>query len=292
VLLAAAPAAGQDAENPSSGDAPDDPVRILFIGAHPDDCDNKAGGTAAMLAERGHAVKFVSLTNGDAGHHEMGGGVLAKRRRAEAKEAGRRLGIEYAVLDYHDAELMPTLEVRKDVIRLIRTWDADVVVGHRPNDYHPDHRNAGIVVRDAAYMVQVPNVHPRYEPTDGNPVFLYFQDRFTRPYPFQHDVTIDVTPAIDDKVAALDAHESQMYEWLPWIGDRLDAVPDGDDARRAWLREIWIDPPSDAARTSLEEWYGPDTAQSSRHAESFQITEYGRQPSDAQIRELFPMLGE
>ena len=282
-------AAAQDSggADPTEQDA----ARILFIGAHPDDCDNKAGGTAALLAERGHAVKFVSLTNGDAGHHEMGGGVLAKRRRAEAKEAGRRLGIEYAVLDYHDAELMPTLEVRKDVIRLIRQWDADVVVGHRPNDYHPDHRNAGLAVRDAAYMVQVPNVHPRYAPTDGNPVFLYFEDRFTRPYPFQHDIAIDVTDAIDDKVAALDAHESQMYEWLPWVSDQLDAVPEGDGARRAWLRERWIDLPSEAARTALARWYGEEAAQRAQHAESFQITEYGRQPTDAEIRTLFPMLG-
>jgi LmbE family N-acetylglucosaminyl deacetylase len=267
--------------------------RILFIGAHPDDCDVKAGGTAALLAERGHAVKFVSLTNGDAGHHEMGGGPLAKRRRAEAKEAARRLGIDaYEVLHYHDGELMPTLEVRRDVIRLIRTWDADVVVGHRPNDYHPDHRYAGRVVQDAAYMVQVPNILPRVEPTEGNPVFLYFEDRFEKPNPFEHDVTVAIDSVIDTKIAALDAHESQFYEWLPWTSDALDEVPEGTAARRKWLKGRWTDSVSGAARETLAEWYGEQRAQSAQYAESFQVAEYGRQPSDAELRRLFPMLSE
>lgn len=270
-----------------------DAARILFIGAHPDDCDIKAGGTAALLAQEGHAVKFVSMTNGDAGHYEMGGGELAKRRRAEAKEAARRLGIdEYEVMHYHDGEFMPTLEARRDVIRLIREWDADVVVGHRPNDYHPDHRYAGRVVQDAAYMVQVPNVLPKVEPTEGNPVFLYFEDGFEKPYPFEHDITVAIDEVIDQKIDALDAHESQFYEWLPWASDNLDEVPDGEAARKVWLKEQRTSPVSGDARKSLTNWYGADAAASVQHAESFQVAEYGREPSEAEIHRLFPMLGE
>jgi len=273
--------------------ADEQPVRVLFVGAHPDDSDVKAAGTAAMMAEQGHAVKFVSLTNGDAGHHEMGGGPLATRRRAEATEAARRLGIdEYEILHYHDGELMPTLEVRRDVIRLIREWDADVVVSHRPNDYHPDHRYTGRVVQDAAYMVQVPNVLPNVEPTEGNPVFLYFQDRFEKPYPFEHDIAVAVDPVIDQKMRALDAHESQFYEWLPWVSDALDQVPEGEDARRAWLKERWTSSVSDDAREGLTRWYGAERAADVQYAESFQVAEYGRQPDDAEIRRLFPMLPE
>ena len=267
-----------------------DAARILFVGAHPDDCDVKAGGTAALLAEAGHAVKFVSLTNGDAGHHEMGGGPLAKRRRAEAKEAARRLGIDaYEVLHYHDGELMPTLDVRHDVIRLIREWDADVVVGHRPNDYHPDHRYAGRVVQDAAYMVQVPNVLPKVEPTDGNPVFLYFKDRFEKPTPFEHDITVAIDDVIDQKISALDAHESQFYEWLPWVSDALNEVPEGEAARKDWLKDRWTSTVSEGARESLATWYGEDRAQAAQYAESFQVAEYGRQPTDAEIRRLFAL---
>ena len=112
-------------------------LNIIAIGAHPDDCDSKFGGAAALFAKMGHNVKFLSLTSGDAGHQSQGGGALGNRRRAEAKEAGKRLGIaEYETLDNHDAELLPTLEVRHQVIRKIREWNADIVLGLRSNDYH------------------------------------------------------------------------------------------------------------------------------------------------------------
>jgi len=268
-----------------------DPVRALFIGAHPDDCDLKAGGTAALMVEQGHAVKFASLTNGDAGHHELGGGALARRRRAESEEAARRLGIDaYEVLRHSDGEVRPTLEIRRDVIRLIREWDADVVVGHRPNDYHPDHRYGGQVVQDAAYMVQVPNVLPTIDPTDGNPIFLYFQDRFQKPIPFEHDIVVDIDEVLERKVDALDAHESQFYGWLAKASGELDQVPDDPAARPAWLKERWAEPASDAARDGLETWYGAERAGAVQYTESFQVAEYGRQPTDAEVRRLFPML--
>ncbi|MFB6248808.1 MAG: PIG-L deacetylase family protein [Salinibacter sp.] len=276
-----------DAHEQAPGPAP---VRALFIGAHPDDCDLKAGGTATLMAEQGHAVKFASLTNGDAGHHEMGGGALARRRRAEAEEAAQRLGIDaYEVMPHSDGEVRPTLEIRRDVIRCIREWNADVVVGHRPNDYHPDHRYGGQVVQDAAYMVQVPNVLPTVAPTDGNPIFLYFQDRFRKPCPFEHDIVVGIDEGLDRKLDALDAHESQFYGWLPKVDGTLDQVPDEPAARTDWLKEQWIDPATDAAREGLGVWYGAD-AEDVRYAESFQVAEYGRQPADAEVRRLFPML--
>ena len=182
-------------------------LNVIVIGAHPDDADIRAGGTAIKYAKAGHRVLFVSLTNGDAGHHEKGGGALARIRRAEAEEAGRRFGVEYAVLDNHDGELMPTLENRMEVIRLIRGWNADLVLGPRPNDYHPDHRNTAILVQDAAYMVIVPNVASDVPPLEKNPVFMYVEDRFQKPYPFQPDVAVDITEEFEQKVYAMAAHE-------------------------------------------------------------------------------------
>ena len=178
---------------PAPAQAQQPPLRIIVFGAHPDDCDKDAGGTAALWAARGHAVKFVALTNGDAGHQTEGGGALAKRRRAEAQEAGRRYGIaEYEVLDNHDGELEPTLAVRQQVIRRIRQWQADLVIAPRPNDYHPDHRYTGVVVQDSAYMVVVPNVTPDTPPLRKNPVFMYGYDRFQRPNPFRPDVAVAI----------------------------------------------------------------------------------------------------
>ena len=266
-------------------------IRVIAFGAHPDDCDLGAAGTAAMFAKMGHAVKFVSVTNGDAGHQSMGGGDLAKRRRAEAMESARRLGITYEVLDNHDGELLPTLEVRKEIIKRIREWRADIVIAPRPNDYHPDHRYTGVLVQDAAYMVVVPNIVPDTPPLRKNPVFLYFQDNFQRPNPFRPDIAISIDDVADKKLDALDSHVSQFYEWLPWVDGTLDQVPKDPAARRAWLatqrqkRQITI-----AIRASLIRWYGAEKANQVKNAEAFEICEYGKQPDDDEIRRLFPML--
>ena len=263
-----------------------------MIGAHPDDCDDDGGGTAALFAQMGYAVKFVSVTNGDAGHHLTGGVELAKRRFAEAQEAGKRLGVAYDVLDNHDGQLMPTLEVRLQIIKKIREWNADIVIAPRPNDYHPDHRYTGVLVQDAAYMVAVPNIAPETPALKKNPVFLYFQDRFQRPNPFRPDIAIDITNVFDKKIAALDAHESQMYEWLPWIGHYLDKVPKEKTERIKWLAETRKQMIKPEVRTALEKWYGKEKAGAIKNAEAFEICEYGAQPDDEMIKKLFPMLGK
>src|SRR5437879_3576692 len=154
----------------STVEAQNEPVRVIAFGAHPDDCDLGAGGLAAKFTALGHKVKFVSLTNGDAGHQSEGGGQLAMRRRAEAQEAGRRIGIEYEVLDNHDGRLLPTLDVREQVIREIRQWKADIVIGPRPNDYHPDHRYTGLLVKNASYIAIGTHVDTDTTPTRQNPV--------------------------------------------------------------------------------------------------------------------------
>jgi len=266
------------------------PLRIIVIGAHPDDCDLDAGGTAALFAGMGHAVKFVSVTNGDAGHQLQGGGILAKRRFAEAQEAGKRLGVAYDVLDNHDGELVPSLQVRLQVIRKIREWGADVVIAPRPNDYHPDHRYTGVLVQDAAFMVGVPNVASDTPPLKKNPVFLYSQDNFKRPNPFRPDIVVDITSVYDQKVNALDAHQSQEYEWLPWIGHYSEEVPASAADRKKWLAKHIAVTITPEVRAALEAGYGKEKATLVQHAESFEICEYGTQPSVEEIRRLFPMV--
>jgi LmbE family N-acetylglucosaminyl deacetylase len=267
-------------------------IRIIAFGAHPDDCDIRFGGTAAKFAQMGHAVKFVAITNGDAGHQSEGGGALAKRRTAELKEAGRRLGVEYDTLDNHDGELLPTLAVREQVIREIRRWNADVVIAPRPNDYHPDHRYTGVLVQDAAYMVVVPNITPDTPALRRNPVFLYFEDGFQKPSPFRPDIAVDITDTFDKKIDALDAHVSQVYEWLPWVDGRLEEVPKDPVQRKAWLAKGRGRAPNEATRKALAKWYGPERAGKVRYAEAFEVCEYGRRPNDEDIRKLFPMLGK
>jgi len=271
---------------------PDEKIRVIAFGAHPDDCDIRAGGTAALFARIGHHVKFVAVTNGDAGHQSEGGGALAKRRRAEAIESGRRLGVTYEVLDNHDGELLPTIPVREQIIRLIRQWNADVVLAPRPNDYHPDHRYTGVLVQDAAYMVVVPNICPDTPPLRKNPVFLYFEDDFQRPNPFRPDVAVDIDSVFMNKIRALDAHVSQVYEWLPWVDGILDQVPKDPAERLNWLATRPEQPMSTVLRQSLEKWYGPAKGAQVKHTEAFEVCEYGRQPGNDDIRKLFPMLGK
>jgi LmbE family N-acetylglucosaminyl deacetylase len=268
------------------------PLKIIVFGAHPDDCDLGAGGIASIYSSMGHKVKFVSLTNGDKGHQETGGGELANRRLKEAKEAARRWGIEYDILDNHDGELMPTLENRMAVIRLIREWNADMVIAPRTNDYHPDHRNTGVIVQDAAYLVIVPNMVSSTPPLTKNPVFLYFRDRFQRPNPFRPDIAVDITQAISKKVDGLDAHVSQFYEWLPWTNQDLENVPKGLEERKKWLlssmeKRSSVTP---EIKLSLDKLYGPDKAAAIKYVETFEICEYGKQPTLDEIKRLFPMI--
>jgi LmbE family N-acetylglucosaminyl deacetylase len=266
-------------------------IRVIVFGAHPDDCDISSGGLAALYVAAGHAVKFVSLTNGDKGHQQMGGPELAKRRLEETREVARRLGITYEVLNNHDGELMPTLENRLEVIRRIREWKADVVIAPRPNDYHPDHRYTGVLVQDAAYLVIVPNILPKVAPLENNPLFLYTRDQFQRPNPFRPDIAVDITPVYDKKVQALDAHVSQVYEWLPWT-NHDKSVPANPQERKKWLADKYLSRVNITpdVRQSLEKWYGKDRAAQASQAEVFEICEYGKRPSEADIRRLFPML--
>ena len=271
--------------------AQDRPLQIIMIGAHPDDCDIKSGGTAALFVAMGHHVKFVSVTNGDAGHQSEGGGMLAKRRIAETKEVAKRLGVSYDVLDNHDGELLPTLEIRLQIIRKIREWKADVVIAPRSNDYHPDHRYTGVLVQDAAFMVGVPNIAPDTPPLRKNPVFLYFQDNFKKPNPFQADIAVDITSVIAKKLDGLDAHQSQFFEWLPWIGNYESEIPKDKAKQREYLLSKRVTKVNPVLKKALEKWYGKEKAEQINYAEAFEICEYGSIPTEAEIRRLFPMLG-
>ncbi len=292
IVLSVPGTSAQQAQSRTQPPSTDGKLNVIAFGAHPDDCDQRAGGSAAKWAALGHRVRFVSVTNGDAGHQTEGGGALAARRRAEAREAGRRIGIEYITLDNHDGELLPTLKPREDIIRQIRQWNADLVLAPRPNDYHPDHRYTGALVQDAAYMVVVPNIAPDTPALRRNPVFMYFQDGFQRPNPFRPDVAVAIDDVIEKKIDMLDAHVSQFYEWLPWVAGNLESVPKGAAERRQWLAKSRTGQPSPAVREALLKWYGPEKGKAVRYAEAFEICEYGTRPNEAAIRRLFPFFGD
>jgi N-acetylglucosamine malate deacetylase 1 len=267
-----------------------EPLRLLIIGAHPDDADYAAGGLAALYRAAGHIVRMVGLTNGDAGHHLQPGPALARRRQAEAAAAGAVIGATYDVFDIHDGELLPTLDNRRLVIRLIRSFRPALVPTHRPNDYHPDHRYTSQLVQDAAYMVTVPAVAPGTPHLSANPVIAYLPDDFEKPYAFTPTVVLDVGKVIERVVDMLHCHASQFYEWLPYNMGVAREVPGDDAGRRGWLarqtRER-LARRADRFRHLLIARYGQERGAAVEFAEAFEACEYGAPLDAAALRRLF-----
>ena len=270
-------------------------LHIIVFGAHPDDCEIRAGGVAAKWAAQGHKVKFVSVTNGDIGHATMAGGPLAKRRTEEVKNAAKVLGIETEVLDIHDGELMPTLENRKTFVRLIRRWNADIVIGHRPNDYHPDHRYTGILMQDAAFMVTVAHFCPDVPQIAKNPVFLYLVDNFQKPQPFEPDVVVGIDDVFEKKANALWCIESQIESlWATGNFEKVVPVPKEPAAREQRRQEVSKrfaardQATANKFQAKLIELYGKEKGEKIGLAEAFELCEYGRRPSIDELKQLFP----
>lgn len=294
--LSAKPATAPVAGNPVGGEADrdDGKLRIIVFGAHPDDAEIRAGGVGALWAELGHHVQLVSVTNGDIGHFAMSGGALAQRRTAEVQKASQILGTTSTVLDIHDGELEPTLENRRTLTRLIRRWGADIVIGHRPNDYHPDHRYTGILMQDSAYMVGVPYFCPDVPALAKNPLFLYSYDNFQRPNPFRPDIVVAIDRVIDKKIDALVTMESQFVEGgalskpNPALEDPVQREKKREQVREYFRRRFAAI--ANEYRDKLIEVYGEEAGKQVQYAEAFEICEYGRRPSQEELRQLFPFL--
>jgi len=237
------------------------------------------------------------VTNGDIGHWRMAGGPLAQRRTAEVQEAARRIGTTAEVLDIHDGELLPTLDNRQKITRLIREWNADLVIAHRPNDYHPDHRYTGVLVQDSAYMVAVPFFCPDTPPLKRNPVFMYFPDNFEKPNPFKPDVIVSIDDVFEKKMDAVDALVSQVYEGGALGSEETLRQRHADNpiARREWATDSWQKRQgriADKHRAALIDWYGEEEGKAVKYAEAFEICEYGRQPNREELKKLFPFFGD
>jgi N-acetylglucosamine malate deacetylase 1 len=292
VVLIAVAVLGAVAASVVPAQAQNTPLRIIAFGAHPDDNELRLAGTAAKWAALGHQVKFVAVTNGDIGHWREAGGPLAQRRTAESMDTAKILGITTQVLDIHDGELEATLENRRTITRLIRDWKADIVLGHRPNDYHPDHRAVGQLIQDASYMVTVPFFCPDTPHLERNPLFMSYEDNFTRPNPFRADVVVAIDDVLEKKLAAVEALPSQFYEGGANGGPQLVPSDEAGKARRKKeVRDSFTRRFGNTAnkfRDKLRELYGAERGGTATAAEAFEISEYGRRPNADEIKRLFP----
>jgi LmbE family N-acetylglucosaminyl deacetylase len=272
---------------------PDAPLRMLLLVAHPDDAEFHSGGLMTIYRSLGHEVKIVAVTNGESGHHETMGPALTARRRQEQAAAAKVIGATSEVWDFPDGRLQPTLEVRYRIIAEIRNFQPDIVLTHRNNDYHPDHRAVGDAVRDASYMVTVPNIVPDVPILRKDPVVAFVPDRFTKPYPLQADVIVDVTPYLDKIVEMLACHRSQMFEWLAFNQNELAEVPLGEAGRRHWLHDKYVArlrPQLERYRAEVVAAYGVERSKKIEWIEPYEISEYAAPMTPALRKKLFPFV--
>jgi len=269
-----------------------EPLRVIAFGAHPDDAELKSAGVASLWAQRGAKVKLVAMTNGDVGHFEQAGGPLAKRRKAEVQECARTFGTEVEVMDIHDGELMPTLDNRRAMARLIRNWQADIVMGHRPYDYHPDHRYVGVLMDDSAVVVAAPFFVPDTPPSKRNPVFMYYEDDFKHPYPTQADIVVSIDSVAEKKWACITAMPSQFGDADSWQARTRPNIPTTEAGRKAALLDVVKTRNENVAnkyRAQLIALYGEQKGKAVKYAEAFELGQYGRQPTMDELKKMFPI---
>lgn len=258
--------------------------RYLVFGAHPDDADLMFGGTACQLTAAGHKVKFVSAVNGDCGHFSLEPAELAKRRYQETQESAKIAGLsEYQVLANHDCTLEASLENRRTIVKIIREFQPDVVISHRTSDYHADHRATAQLVQDASFLVTVPHYCPEIPVPENWPTFAYSWDHFQTPAPFRADATVVIDDVLEQKLAMINCHSSQFYEWLPWIKGYKDFnIQNLNEAeKRHWLMENWI-----CRNLKQKDLYLPDNPKAA-YVESFEQSEYGNLLSQEAFSRLF-----
>lgn len=266
--------------------------RFLIIGAHPDDPDLMFGGCAVKLTKNGHKVKFVSCCNGDAGHYSANPEELAKRRAKEAQKSAKCAGIhEYEIIDNHDCEIVPSIENRKRITTIIREFKPDVVISHRVYDYHADHRATAQLVQDSSYLVTVPMFCPEIKIPEKNPIYLFSFDNFKKPCPFSPNIAVAIDDVVQEKLQMLNCHESQFYEWLPYNQGRLGEVPASTEERKKWLMDGWLkrnEIQADLASEQLHDKYAKKQ-RTIKFAETFELSEYGRQATPREMDEIFPI---
>ena len=265
--------------------------RVLVLGAHPDDAEYAAGGLAAKMRWAGHTVKFVSVTDGGAGHQRLQPADLRAVRKEEATAAGKVIGVDYDVWGNPDGSLLPTLDVRSQIISEIRRFQPDLVLTHRPCDYHPDHRAVAQAVQDACYMVTVPLVVPEVPALRIEPVVAYMVDTFTRPSSLRTDVLLDTADQLEVIISMLACHRSQVFDWLPYNEGILDTLPESEEDRHRWLRDWYIGRVFGRAelfREPLIAKYGPAHGAEVQVCEALEISEYAAPLTEEKRKWLFP----
>jgi N-acetylglucosamine malate deacetylase 1 len=253
-------------------------MKIMVIGAHPDDPEAMFGGSAMLYRDLGHSVCMVSMTNGDAGHHEMNRAELAERRHKEAMEAAKIMDVDYIIMPIHDCELTASIENRNKLIKLVRNYNPDIIITHPLDDYHPDHRNTAQLVMDISYLLVVPNVVPESKVMRIPPYFFFSTET---PILGCINICVSIDSVWDRKLNAWHQHESQMYEWMPWVKGELSGVPNTEHERLKYLSNA-----RGIRHRQIADAF--NMGKSVQYAEAISATKFGNIASIEKLKELFP----
>jgi len=189
---------------------------ILAIHAHPDDVEILAGGTLALLADKGHSITIATFTPGDCGSHDQGSEEIAAVRRREAASASQQIGADYLCLEMRDLTIFNDDACRRRVTEALRQTRPQVVLAPSPVDYLCDHETASVLVRDACFAAPLPNYRTASAPIKAIP-HLYFMDpvagRDREGRVVQPDFVVNVSATFERKRQMLAEHASQR-EWL------------------------------------------------------------------------------
>jgi LmbE family N-acetylglucosaminyl deacetylase len=189
--------------------------KVLVMAPHPDDAEFYAGGLIASLVDEGGDVTIVTATDGCCGSYKEAREDLIQIRKKEAQEAAILAGARVVLLGYHDYELdrAPAGELRQKLIRMIREYKPEIIITIDPyasNEAHPDHRALAWAASDAVNHASLPLVHPEQITEGLNPHFVpekyYYSEDFEL-----HNKIVDITPFMDNKLAAMRAHTSQVH---------------------------------------------------------------------------------
>ena len=282
-------------------------MKILAIGAHQDDNEFRVGGMTVKWKKAGHEVRFLSLTNGCGGHHLLSKEETVSTRAKESAAVAEYLGIRYDIwTDQDDCVLVADLATRHRLMRYIREFSPDVIITHRTNDYHADHRAAALLVQDASYLLTVPHACPDVPAMRKMPVILFYEDQFSEP-PFRVRYVAGIDEELEAKMHVAHLNKSQVYEWLPYTHEMKLPVTDEEKRTVLWGMEITEDTTDEEVleqkhgyavrfaktaarfRRELIEKYGEEKGRKIRFAEAFGLSEYGRQPTLELEKMLFEL---
>lgn len=187
------------------------PLRVLAIGAHPDDVELCCAGTLARCARRGDHVTVAIACSGDSATFDLTREELVKVRSREARNAAKVLGADLIEMGFSDWSLDINIETKKRFADVIRQARPDVILTHYHTEYGSDHNNTFVLVRDAALAASVPGIRTGHKAVPRQPRIFMWEP--LGGYGFQPEIYVDITSALSLKLKMLECHRSQR-EWL------------------------------------------------------------------------------